>query len=204
MVLEALALTRACYRRNPKSIVRVFSKLEKLLKRIGNKHLLEELADLTVAAAERPPHEVDDAMARALALLCGKSWALQRMGDLAGARYYAKQNLDLCEAIPWPRNTAFCLKCTGRIFRLEAELESDSTESRRMLEGSLQMLTDAIEKFSHARNRTGTRGGWRLLQPHGANVLRREKLLPGTASVTRSLRRINADSLRRLLRIEDQ
>ena len=147
LVLEALALTRACYQINPKSIVRAFNKLEQLLKRIGNKHLLEELADITVAAAERPPHEIEDAMARALALICGKSWALQRMGDLAGARYYAKLSLDLGEAIPWPRNTAFCLKCTGRIFRLEAEVQSDPSERKRLLQESIQLLTDAIDKF---------------------------------------------------------
>jgi len=148
-VLDAVRLTRACYQTNPKAIIRTFRLLEKLLKRLGNKHLVLELADLTIAAAQQAPHDLVDAQAHAQALICGRSWALQRLGDLPGARLAAKQSLDRGEAIGWDRNTAFCQKCTGRLARLQAEqTKDDSNERIKLLVASKQLLTDAINKFS--------------------------------------------------------
>jgi tetratricopeptide (TPR) repeat protein len=148
LVLDAVRLTRACYQTNPKAIIRTFRLLEKLLKRIGNKHLVLELADLTIAAAQQAPHDLADAQAHAQALICGRSWALQRLGDLPGAQLAAKQSLDRGEAIGWDRNTAFCQKCTGRLTRLQAEQTKDQNERIKLLLVSEQLLTDAIKKFS--------------------------------------------------------
>ena len=97
LVNDAVSLTRRCYEVNPKATVQVFRGLEKLLKRIGNKHLVLELAQLIIAAAKLPPRDIDDARAQAQAIICGESWVMQRTGRLDEARALAQRSLSFGE-----------------------------------------------------------------------------------------------------------
>jgi tetratricopeptide (TPR) repeat protein len=148
LVPDAISLTRACYHVDPRAIIRVFPLIEKLLKRIGNKHLVLDLADLTIAASYVPPIDELAARARTKALICGRSWAFQRLDDLERARVEADESLRLGEEIGWKQNTAFCLKCKGRLVRLQAEKLSKGNSSRNeRLEESVRLLESAIESF---------------------------------------------------------
>jgi tetratricopeptide (TPR) repeat protein len=123
----------------------VFRKLEKLLKRTGHKYLVLDLAELTIKAASHQPRSVEDARAQAHALICGSSWAYQRIGDLDTARTLARQSLTLGDDLSWDRNTAFCLKCEGRIMRLQAERTPSQRSS--LLTASAESINTAIQKF---------------------------------------------------------
>jgi tetratricopeptide (TPR) repeat protein len=147
LVLDVVALARRCFEAEPKSIVGIFRRMEKLLKRIGNKHLVLEMAELTIAAAKRPPCDIEDAKARAHALICGRSWVFQRLGHLEEARLVAKESLQLGADIGYQRNTAFCMKCTGRILRLQAEKERDRDLRAALLTESASVIDAAIEEF---------------------------------------------------------
>jgi tetratricopeptide (TPR) repeat protein len=148
LVPDVISLTRACYHLDPRAIIRVFPLIEKLLKRIGNKHLVLDLADLTIAASHVPPIDEPAARARAKALICGRSWAFQRLDDLDRARVEADESLRLGEEIGWQQNTAFCLKCTGRLVRLQAEkLPRGNLNRNELLEESVRLLERAIESF---------------------------------------------------------
>ena len=147
LVEAALALVRACYRRRPKSVVGSFHALEKPLKRLGKKHLVQELAELTIAAARLDPRGIADVAAQAQALICGTSWVLQRTGDLDGASLQARKSLDLGESIGDTANTAYVFKCQGRILRMQAE--SAQTETRHgLLEASAATIKKAIDEFT--------------------------------------------------------
>jgi tetratricopeptide (TPR) repeat protein len=148
LVLDVVALARRCFDVMPKSIVGIFRRMEKLLKRIGNKHLVSEMAELAIAAAKRPPCDLEDARARAHALICGRSWVLQRLNHLDEARLVAKESLQLGADIGYQRNTAFCMKCTGRILRLQAEKERDRDVRAALLTDSAAVIDAAIEQFN--------------------------------------------------------
>jgi tetratricopeptide (TPR) repeat protein len=89
----------------------------------------------------------------AIALVCGRSWVLQRTGRLTEALADAEESLRLGEHIPWERNTAFCKKCIGRLYRMLAEEElerpaPDQGRVKRLLDDSISLLTEAIRRFS--------------------------------------------------------
>jgi tetratricopeptide (TPR) repeat protein len=147
LVIDAVTLTRACFEETPKAIIYAFRKIEKLLKRIGNKYLVLELAELTIAAATQQPRSIDDARAQAHALICGCSWVNQRIDDLDAARSLAKKSLELGAEIGWDLNTAFCFKCVGRIMRMQAEKSSDHRTA--LLTESVQSINHAINKFNN-------------------------------------------------------
>jgi tetratricopeptide (TPR) repeat protein len=147
LVADAVALTRACYEQAPKAIIYAFRKIEKLLKRIGDKYFVLELAELTIAAASQQPRSLEDARAQAHALICGCSWVYQRIGDLDTARNLARRSLELGSEIGWERNTAFCLKCEGRIMRMQAEMANNDRRATLLIE-SAQSIGHAITQFS--------------------------------------------------------
>jgi len=147
LLTDAISLTHACFNVDPKAITGVFRKLEKLLKRAGNKYLVLELAELTIKAASQQPRSLEDARAQAHALICGSSWVYQRVGDLDTARTLARQSLTLGADISWDRNTAFCLKCEGRILRLQAERIASHRDA--LLTASAESITTAIKHFSN-------------------------------------------------------
>ena len=151
LVGDAVALTRACYEQSAKAIIYVFRRIEKLLKRIGDKYLVLELAELTIAAASRDPRSLEDARARAHALICGLSWVYQRTGELELSQSHARKSLGLGEEINWELNTAFCLKCLGRLMRMQAE-KMNKTERGELLTASADSINRAITQFSNMRD----------------------------------------------------
>ena len=82
-----------------------------------------------------------------LALICGQSWVLQRVNKLENAEAAALESLALGKKLPWPRNTAFCSKCLGRLCRLQAEAADDAPTREKYLARSEGYLVDAIAEF---------------------------------------------------------
>ena len=101
----ALCKVAAPYR--PDAVIDVFGRVQSAMKALGDKHLVLELADLCIEAANRLGSDEKAAEARALTLICGKSCVYQRIGRLDEALVLAHKSLDLGEAINWPRNTAY-------------------------------------------------------------------------------------------------
>ena len=144
---NAIALGKAATSARPDSVIDIFLQTQSLLKSLGDKHLVLEVADLCLEAANRMGADERAAKTRALTLICGKSWVYQRVERLAEALTLARKSLDLGQAIPWPRNTAYCKKCIGRIMRLQAEAEPDPKIKKTRLAESVEWLKAAIEMF---------------------------------------------------------
>jgi tetratricopeptide (TPR) repeat protein len=146
---NAIALARVCCVTHPEAVSRMFISLDKPLKSLGDKHLVLEAAELTVTSARRSsPRTQADVEGEAQALICGTSWALQRIDRLQEARNFAEQSLNLGNAIGWERNTAFCEKCIGRLYRIMAEEAKNAEEKAKLLQMSADYLEKAIARFS--------------------------------------------------------
>ena len=115
-VPNAIALAKVCESEDSELVSALFWKLDKLLKRTGNKQLVLEVANISLTAARRLPRTEAKCKGEAVALICGRTWVFQRIKRLAEARADGEKSLQLGEAIDWYRNTAFCLKCLGRLF----------------------------------------------------------------------------------------
>lgn len=147
-VHNAIALAKLCRSAHPELVASLFGRLDKLLKRMGNKRLVLEVANLSLAAAHQVNRTEGQAKGEAVALVCGRSWVYQRVGRLSEARAEGEKSLKLGREIGWDRNTAFCLKCIGRIHRMEAEQSGpDSAGFRAWIQSSIDHLTQAIELF---------------------------------------------------------
>ncbi len=147
-VPNAIALAKACQTGHPEMVSTVFMKLDKLLKRKGNKRLVLEVANLSIAAAHRHPRTELQAKAEAVALVCGRSWVYQRSGRLEEARAEGEKSLRLGKEIGWDRNTVYCLKCIGRLFRMEAESKGhDGASFAGLVQSSVTHLKQAITLF---------------------------------------------------------
>jgi tetratricopeptide (TPR) repeat protein len=148
---NSITLARLCLGASPVLALRLFQATEHIVKNLGDKHLLLEVSDICIhAEAQGVGADAEDcARARAQAMLCGTSWVFQRTGRLAESRLWAEKSLDLGRDIGWDRNTAFAMKCIGRIDRMEAELPEMSSEHRAVrLRASADKLLDAIRMFS--------------------------------------------------------
>ena len=132
----------------PDVVARVFRITQKALKRLGDKRLVWRAAALSLAAAERDNRSEQDAKEEALTLICGRSWVRQRMNQFDEAMTDAKRSLERGKTLKWHRNTAFCLKCLGRLSRIRAEAASDGTERKDLLAESERYLLEAIEAFT--------------------------------------------------------
>ena len=84
----------------------------------------------------------------ALAVICGISWVYQRTGRLSEAAAEAERSLALGRAINWDRNTAFCLKCLGRLKRMQSENLQDAKQRIGLLAASAKVLREAILEFT--------------------------------------------------------
>ena len=147
-VPNAIALAKVCKSEDHELIAGLFLKLDKLLKQTGNKRLVLEVANISLSAARRPPRTEAKTKGEAVALICGRAWAFQRIGRLTEARADGERSKQLGEDIEWWRNTAFCLKCLGRLFRMEAEQQRGNEEKfRELLRSSIGYLEDAIVSF---------------------------------------------------------
>ena len=132
----------------PDLVANVFGVTQTAIKRLGDKRLVWRAATLSLAAASSGPRSPENAQARALALICGQSWVLQRVNELEKAQAAALDSLALGRKLPWPRNTAFCLKCLGRLSRIRAEATHDSPARAAFLADSERYLRDAIAEFA--------------------------------------------------------
>jgi tetratricopeptide (TPR) repeat protein len=146
-----VAISHECVTQRPDVVARVFMQLDKHLKDLGDKHLVLDMATLSVSAARRAnPKTREEAEGEAHALICGISWVYQRIGRLREAQTYAEKSLRIGEEIGWDRNTAYCMKCIGRLHRLQAEAQNDEALRAIDIEQSCRYLKDAIERFSRA------------------------------------------------------
>lgn len=153
-VRNVIALAGQCKLPSPGLVATIFTKLDKRLKQLGNKRLVWFVANLSIQAArvsappgvtERDPAMVD---AEARALICGTSWAFQRLHKISKARIDADQSFDLANDMGLDRTLAFCLKCRGRLCRMEAEaMPIGDPRTLKLLE-SVNLLDEAIERFS--------------------------------------------------------
>jgi tetratricopeptide (TPR) repeat protein len=145
---NVISLAKKCKLSHPALVASVFSRLDKRLKRIGSKRLVWFLAHLSIQAARSlrdRDREVGEAEARAL--ICGTSWAFQRLHKIGKARVDADEAYSLAQGMRLDRTLAFCLKCLGRLCRMEAEGMSDGEERRSKIQESKSLLFEAIEKF---------------------------------------------------------
>ncbi len=146
-VWNAIELARKCLEGRPKTVAGVFSVLDKLLKARGDKHLVLEVAELSINGARHAPPSVEVTKGEVQALICGRAWVYQRIGRLLDARAAAELSLSRGQAIGWTRNTAFCKKCIGRLHRIEAEDTFDADARTYHLDASVTKLKEAIVEF---------------------------------------------------------
>ncbi len=163
-VPNVIALAKLCQTEYPEPVASLFGILDKLLKRTGNKRLVLEVSNLSLAAAHQVHRTEALAKGEAVALVCGRSWVYQRVGRLQEARAEGEKSLKLGREIGWDRNTAFCLKCIGRIFRMEAEQAGqDASAAKQLIQSSIEYLTQAVAFFPlvtelHENDRTAEVG----------------------------------------------
>jgi tetratricopeptide (TPR) repeat protein len=148
----SLNIARSALRSRPGLALKLFQATEHVIKNLGDKHLLLEVSELCIHAANDPSAIDRDlkAKAKAQAMLCGHSWVLQRTDRLPEATVWAKKSERLGDDIGWDRNTAFAKKCIARLDRLAAEQSGDSTERASFLQESETKLRAAIEIFSQS------------------------------------------------------
>ena len=84
-VPNAIALAKVCQSDDPELVSALFWKLDKLLKRTGNKRLVLEVANISLKAARQEPQNEAKTKGEAVALICGRSWVFQRTNRLADA-----------------------------------------------------------------------------------------------------------------------
>ncbi len=142
----AIALASRLSEDAPTLVATVFHRLDKLLKRRGDKRLVLEVADLSIAAAHCAARTDPVVQGEAVALICGRAWVYQRVGELDRAAADSEASLELGEQIGWERNTAYCHKCIGRLCRVRAEATAGG-ERDRLLAESRDRLREAIERF---------------------------------------------------------
>jgi hypothetical protein len=150
-VRNAIALAEVCADSRPEKTATVFRTLDKFLKDIGDKHLVLKIAELSIRAARKAiPRTREVAEGEAHALICGRSWVFQRINRLADARVAAEESLQCGKDINWDRNTAYCMKCLGRLLRLEAEQKPSGVEKKELLEQSALHIHNAVARFQAA------------------------------------------------------
>ena len=128
-------------------VSRTFRTIQTMLKALGDKHLLLRTARRSIAASRAEGRGREQAKDEAIAAICGVSWVYQRTGRLSEALAEAERSLALGRAIHWDRNTAFCLKCIGRLRRMQSETCPDAQERAKFLRASESSLSEAIEQF---------------------------------------------------------
>lgn len=141
------ALGQACVDQDPALVARLFLQLDKLSKQVGDRHVILDLAELSITASRRQPRDSMMVQGEAQALVCGRSWVYQRVNRLDEAKAAAEKSLHLGEGIGWTRNTAYCRKCIGRLHRLLGEAATGPDRDNHLRE-SERDLREAIRLFS--------------------------------------------------------
>lgn len=148
-VTNAITLANLCGRANGEIVATLFDVVEKPLKRAGNKLQLFEAAEISISAVRSAVHPTKQMReSEAKALICGRSWVYQRMGETEKARVVANESLKLGNDLGYDRNTAYCKKCIGRLCRIEAEETHEKTHRETLLNESAELLIEAIHRFS--------------------------------------------------------
>ena len=129
-------------------VSRTFRTIQSFLKSSGNKRLVLEVARRSIEASKAPGRLRAQAEDEAVAVICGISWVYQRIGRLSEAAAEAERSLALGRAIHWDRNTAFCLKCLGRLKRMQSENLQDAKQRVELLAASAKLLREAILEFT--------------------------------------------------------
>jgi hypothetical protein len=124
----AIAMAPIALKEKPGLALKFFQATEHVTKNLGDKHLLLQVSEMCIHAANDPSERDRDlkAQAKAQAMLCGHSWVYQRTGRLEEAAVWAERSEQLGESIRWSRNTAFAKKCRGRLSRIRAEQSQES------------------------------------------------------------------------------
>jgi len=148
-IQNIVVFSKACSADRPEAVIDVFERTQSILKAMGDKHLVLEIADVCLGCANRLETE-DAARARALILICGKSWVYQRIERHDEAMALARKSLDLGSKIPWPRNTAYCVKCIGRLLRMQASVCPDQANRSALLTRSSDTLKEAAQLFENS------------------------------------------------------
>lgn len=145
----ALTLAKTVSGHRPEDVARSFITLDKPVKRLGDKHLVLDAANLAIDSAKvSRPRSKEVIEGEAQAYICGRSWVYQRINRLDDAKAAAAISRRLGEDISWQRNTAFCEKCVGRLCRLEAEREQNASRKAELLGESVQHLNSAVRSFA--------------------------------------------------------
>ena len=77
-VRNAITLSLGCTSSYPNAVTKLFWIVDKLVKGLGDKHLVLEVANLSIEAARRSTNRTDDVVkGEAVALICGRSWVPQ-------------------------------------------------------------------------------------------------------------------------------
>jgi tetratricopeptide (TPR) repeat protein len=152
-VRNSITLARKCETTHPNIVAPVFLVLDKLLKRIGDKHLVLDVAEMSVSAARRADRGRAEADAEARALVCGVSWVYQRLpGHLREAKYAYDRSRELANIFDLKESLAYSTKCLGRLHRIMAEETQDKEQATEDLRLSVQRLKEAVTLFSNLEN----------------------------------------------------
>jgi tetratricopeptide (TPR) repeat protein len=144
-----LQLAERLEQSDPTSVALSFRVVDKHIKRRGDRRQVFSAADRAIRAAKNADRSEQVASAEAIALICGRSWVFQRVGDLDRARADGMASLQIGEQLGDDRNTAFCHKCLGRMCRMQAEEAENLPERTLYLTESENHLTEAIARFSN-------------------------------------------------------
>ena len=125
-----------------------FDTLDRPMKYIGDKKLVLDVASACVDCFEDAEIDVQRAECIARAKICGITWVYQRTGQIDLAELEATKSINISSSIGSNKNLAFGKKCSGRLKRVRAETEADSTVKNNLLQESEAFLQDAISMFS--------------------------------------------------------
>ncbi len=137
---------------DPEAVALVFHVIDKELKARCSRKQVYEVAKRSIDAAKIATRSNEIVQAESIALICGRSWVLQRLDEVAAARLDGDRSLELAESIGDVRTVAFCHKCLGRMCRLEAETAEGDDQRALLLTQSVDHLTNAIARFTDLRN----------------------------------------------------
>jgi tetratricopeptide (TPR) repeat protein len=148
-VHNIVALGRACRAIEPELVAGLFSAIERAAKDLGDKHVVLSLAELSISAAQSLSGSRLAISEEARALICGRSWVLQRGGELEDALAAAGRSERLAEDVGARTTLAFVKKCSGRLYRLQAERMPEGSSQRvARLQASVAALERARDEFT--------------------------------------------------------
>ena len=126
----------------------LFHTLDRPMKYLGDKDLVLEVANACIECCSGADLDETTAECEARARICGTSWVYQRTGKLGWAEEEMQKSVQISQGLGSSKNLAFCKKCMGRLKRLRAEAETNTTVKRVLFQESVTSLDEAISVFS--------------------------------------------------------